>query len=242
MAKFLYVWELGAGLGHLSPMSPIFQRLLDAGHEIHVAIRSLEKAHLAFQNFPIVYWQAPIQSAGAKPIFQPPATLAHILANTCFRDNDELASRMKAWDNLIRAVDPDLVILDHAPSALLALEAFSIPRIIMGTGFTVPPDSHPFPNWRPELNLTTDQLLRDELWLLDRLNRWRQSRDSLLTRPLRGFTPKLSTNFSPHFPNWITLGLARTFTKAFGRDCRAILSIGLHLPSHSSPRKRFLSI
>jgi hypothetical protein len=176
MARYLYIWELGAGLGHLSPLSPIVQRLIEAGHEVHAAIRSFEKVHFAFGDWPVTYWQAPVQAGGMSAMFQPPASLAHILANTCFRDSEEFATRMRAWDSLFRSIQPDLVILDHAPSALLSLEAYSIPRVLIGTGFTVPQICRPFPNWRPELDLAPEQLSRDEQALLDRLNRWRNSR------------------------------------------------------------------
>lgn len=177
MAKLLYIWELGGGLGHLSPMLPIVRRFLDEGQEVHLALRSMGKARLVFGELPVRYWQAPLQSSGSKPPYRPPATLTHVLGNAYFRDEDELTVRTEAWQSLIKAIEPDLTLLDHAPSALLALESFSIPRVVMGIGFAVPPRCDPFPLWRPELKLGEARLRQDDEMLLQRLNRWRGQND-----------------------------------------------------------------
>jgi hypothetical protein len=65
---------------------------------------------------------------------------------------------------------PDLLICDHAPVALLASNWRSMRRVVVGTGFTVPPIVTPFPDLRYWNPLENDDLRRDEEALCHRIN------------------------------------------------------------------------
>ncbi len=56
---------------------------------------------------------------------------------------------MKAWDRLYQVIKPDIVVLDHCPTALAAARGHDFKRTLIGTGFVCPPATHPLPTLRP---------------------------------------------------------------------------------------------
>jgi UDP:flavonoid glycosyltransferase YjiC (YdhE family) len=77
-------------------------------------------------------------------------TLGDTLADAGLADEKALRALVAAWRALIDLIKPDLVIADYAPAAALAARG-RIPLALVGTGFTLPPDSmaafpllHPF--------------------------------------------------------------------------------------------------
>ena len=71
---------------------------------------------------------------------EPTCTFAQILHNCGFGDAAELATMAEAWRKLYDFVRPDLIIFDHAPTALLASAGYPVRRALIGTGFFSPPD------------------------------------------------------------------------------------------------------
>ena len=58
----LFAWELGGGLGHLSPAIPLFRRLRDMGYRVVLAARDLSKARVLAGNHGVELLQAPIKT------------------------------------------------------------------------------------------------------------------------------------------------------------------------------------
>ena len=135
----LFAWELGMGLGHLMQMLPLARNLWERGHTVVVALRQLERAADVFGRAGVFYLPAPHKSA-APPRFPRALAYGQFLANVGFGDDDELFALACAWRNLIRSVGPDLIVCDHAPTALLAARALpEMKRVVIGSGFCVPP-------------------------------------------------------------------------------------------------------
>jgi hypothetical protein len=106
--------------------------------------------------------QAPVKTSKARTRIKRPRSFAHVLHNCGFADRDELAGMCQAWRHLYEYVDPDLILLDHSPTALLAARTCRAKRAVIGTGFCCPPDRYPLPDLRPWLPEAADSLRRDE--------------------------------------------------------------------------------
>ncbi len=168
MARILMAWELGAGFGHLAPLLSLAQPLKAAGHEVLFAARDTASAEIVLGASGIPYYPAPAN-------FNPVGGVAlhshaQILLSTAFNDVQEMTGRARAWQALYDLLRPDILVCDHAPTALLAARGRPIRCVVAGTGFVVPPDVKPFPELRPWTPVDPAVLEADEAKLLDRVN------------------------------------------------------------------------
>lgn len=170
MANILLAWEIGAGLGHLTQHVPILQRLKQTGHRLFAAVKDLSRVQATFGGLDVTCFQAPVKVGLSADQIDPPRSHAHILHNCGFSQPQELAAMAAAWRNLYQLVRPDLIVFDHAPTALLAARGLSARRATIGTGFCCPPPVTPFPDFRPWLPNPALTLLRDEEQLLANAN------------------------------------------------------------------------
>jgi len=169
MRRILYVWELGTGYGHLVSALPLAMKLKARGHEVVFALRDLTHAErfLGRRGFAIL--QAPIWLSERRGP-ELPVTYAEILANFGFLDRAGLTGMVKAWRELYALVRPHLLLVDHAPTALLAARGTGIRRVLLGTGFYSPPRTSPMAGLRPWLNLSPERLLESERPVVATLN------------------------------------------------------------------------
>ena len=152
MASALLAWELGGGLGHLTVLRPIADRLVDNGHTVHLATRDLTAAETVFHGSKVHFYQAPIKTG--KPIAPIPEPLGYsqLLHNCGFETVQEISGRIKAWDRLFDLIRPDLLVCDHCPTALAAARGRSFRVALVGTGFVNPPVDELMPSlapWKP---------------------------------------------------------------------------------------------
>lgn len=150
MSRILLAWELGGGLGHAVPLSQIARALLDDGHEVHVALRDLSTAHATFAPLlarGLTLWQAPVWLAGLRGLPEA-ATYAELLFRAGYLDAGRLRGPVLAWRSLFEQLRPNAMLVDHAPTALLAARGLPFARAIVGTGFFQPPAGRPIPPFR----------------------------------------------------------------------------------------------
>ena len=169
MATYLFTWELGFGLGHLVNVRPLAEGLSARGHRIALALRDLSRATAVFRGKSIEHWQAPCKTRATKQIV-PTLSFAHILYDAGFSDLDEMAGMCEGWRSIFRAVDPDVIVFDHSPTALLAARPFRAKRVTLGTGFFCPLDESPLQCLQPWIGADMTQAARDEQEILERIN------------------------------------------------------------------------
>ena len=172
MANVLLTWELGGGAGHCAKLAVLANGLIDRGHCVCIAAHELVTARKIFGSKAIRLFQAPFLTARPpNPILQT-RSLAHILHNNGCADFATLDVLCAAWRNIFTAARPDILICDHAPMALLASYWYPMRRVLIGTGFAVPPIVSPLPElryWNPRT--VSDDLRRHENAICDRVNK-----------------------------------------------------------------------
>jgi len=132
---------MGFGLGHILPIKHYCEILQQ--HELFAAVQNLQHAHQLVETLDVKLLQAPhFQGNTANPVSSP-RCYAHLLHNSGFSTANSLSALMHAWRTLFQLVQPDIVIFDHSPSALLAARAFNFKKVVMGSGFLCPPQTYP---------------------------------------------------------------------------------------------------
>ena len=126
MACFLLAWELGGGMGHVVPLAQVAEPLVQRGHEVHFVLRDLAVARAglgALASAPRVrLWQAPVwQMPYQAP--QPSVSYAELLFHAGYLDAGRLQGLVQGWQSLLDAIAPDLLLADHAPTALQVASA-----------------------------------------------------------------------------------------------------------------------
>lgn len=144
MSRVLLTWELGLNLTHLSRLLPLAQQLRQDGHAVLVAVREIPAAAAVLGPAGIAFVQAPHLLKGLPPPGQI-SGYADILLSQGWDDPEVLWGLTQSWLTLVRLFKPDVVVLDHSPTALLATTIGEIPAVLVGNGFELPPSSDPLP-------------------------------------------------------------------------------------------------
>ena len=170
MSRILLAWELGTGFGHLGPFLGLAPKLLERGHELHIAAREIAGAVKAVGNLPITVHQAPLCLNTYSSLQEPPLNYAEILMRYGYLEPAMLKAMLTAWQSLLRATAADILIADHAPTALLAARLLGLPRAVVGGPFNVPPAAEPTSNMRPWVAVPPQRLADSDRRVLDVIN------------------------------------------------------------------------
>ncbi len=164
-------WELGGGYGHLVPLGLLATHFLAQGwrvsllcHDAPAAQRLLQIESLNYQS--VAHAPAPTQA------FPHSWNYADNLWRNGYWHQASLSANLAAWRQQLLALAPDVLLVDHAPSALLASQDFAIPRLAMGMGFTLPPcpPSGPMPALPPWFPLPSAALRAREWRCVTHIN------------------------------------------------------------------------
>lgn len=167
--KIAFAWELGENFGHIARSLPIAQRVRSKGCNVVFAVRDIEVAHslLTPQQIPFVAAPRPLENLQLR---HTPANYGQILAECGYARRSSLRAMLVAWMNVWRLVQPGAVVVDHSPTALLAARALGIPAMLLGTGFTIPPDADPLPPINPWDKIPLEELRRSDDVVLGNIN------------------------------------------------------------------------
>lgn len=151
MARILFAWELGGGVGYVDRLAQVAAALEADGHEPVFVVRDLVGTADFFARRSWIVMQAPMAVGLLHPT-QPsfvPGSYADLLAVNNFANVEHLYRLTHAWHMLFLALQPALIVAEYAPVATLAAYG-RIPTIAMGHGYIMPPpDSHEFPIFDP---------------------------------------------------------------------------------------------
>lgn len=147
MTTVFYAWELGANLGHIGAFLPLARALRERGHAVHWAVARTHEAARLLKHEGFGWMQAP--GAPVQKTGRAPESYGDILLHFGYADADQLHGLVVAWRELMLLSKAQVVLVDHAPTAILAARTLGLPVMLYGNGFTVPPPVHPTPSLRP---------------------------------------------------------------------------------------------
>lgn len=160
MAQILCAWEFGSGLGHLTRLLPIARRLHDAGHDIVLAVPNPEGARPVLdKHFPAAQgpfrlkviagtqWQIPQDDPELRT--RPTHVLADVLTLFNYHDPKQLGQQTGVWQRIIKQYAPALILADFAPTLRLAHGDSTVPFVMTGNGYTMPPPGRVLPPIKP---------------------------------------------------------------------------------------------
>ncbi len=146
--RLLYCWELGQGYGHVLNFRRLALKLLAEGWQISCVVSHVKTMR---QMLPEITEIVAAPRMNKQRRFSPTRNLAEILYNNGYHHRAEIGRRVGLWRELFEHFQPDIVLLDHAPTALIAAHLNRLPHAILGTGFFLPPDQSPLPDLQSDM-------------------------------------------------------------------------------------------
>ncbi|RCU52641.1 hypothetical protein DU002_01330 [Corallincola holothuriorum] len=173
-------WELGGGLGHVTGLKMLADRLIQSGVQVILVVKTPHdllsfKSCPPAQLTPIVLqaprWRqtSPSSNSGQRFTEKPITNYAATLLAAGYHDGKQLQQHCDDWQALLKQHQVSLVVADHAPTARIAAHLLSIPHIGIGTGFCCPPKQTPFPafDMAPDVDdnarIVADQALTQQI-------------------------------------------------------------------------------
>ncbi len=166
--KLMVSWELGGNYGHLTRHIAFAKLMQQRGHTVLFAARDAALAHEILHPHRLASIAAP-QPARWHGRTDMMRSYADILQ---FHGLGETATAMplfEAWRETFEQFQPDLLVPDHSPAALIVAKALRIPSLEVASGFERPPNITPYPDFRPWLP-SDGSALHNEARILDVIN------------------------------------------------------------------------
>ena len=170
MARIMFTWELGGGLGHLVAYRDLIDRLLERGHDVSFISRNVEKARAIYGSRGVHVEASPYDITPVAQRIRQANSYPQVIFNCGFHDPCLVRIRVDRWRGIMSRLRPDVLIADYSPTALLANRTGGIPSVMAGVGFYTPPQSHPIPPYRYWMATDMTALERSEQQVVDNIN------------------------------------------------------------------------
>jgi Glycosyltransferase family 28 C-terminal domain len=155
--RIVFAWEVGSGLGHLIPIAALGERFIRLGFQVCAIVPAASQGRRLLGPLGIQVIENPAQPAPERPFPLSINYTANLLRNGYWH-GPTVAGRINQWQECLNNIQPDIMICDHAPAALLASRGADYPRVALGNGFTLPPRATPMPSLQPWFPIEDGQL------------------------------------------------------------------------------------
>lgn len=132
----LICWELGGGLGHITPIIALAKHLLIKDYQIVIAAKDLSHQGL-LQNDKVLWLQAP-QLPKTAPTQSLSSCFSETLLKLGYSSPNKLTKVINDWLVVYQKVKPSHIFFDFSPSAQLAFFNKSDKKILIGSTFSDP--------------------------------------------------------------------------------------------------------
>lgn len=150
MTRILLCWELGSDYQHLLSLQSVARFYQGKGYDIWIAARDVSKVKRLFSDVSVNVVAAPFTDSSADLGLDKyaPRSYADLLRRCGYHQVDALFGLVSAWRSLYHFIKPDLILFDHAPTALLSARGLlkhgkAVAKIAVGMPFSVPDDNRP---------------------------------------------------------------------------------------------------
>ena len=159
--RIAFCSELGSGSGHLTGLLAVADTFVEQGNECSFIVPDVEAISRLRPNWSVLpnvqVWNCPNWSvknpeqASTTRTF----TFADVLSAFGFADSQTVANNITIWDNLLSVLQPDAVVTEFSPGALIAARG-RVPCVTFGNGYYVLPSVFKLPSmtsWDPVVPL-----------------------------------------------------------------------------------------
>jgi len=173
MPQVVLVWEMGADLGHVTRLDSLAKHLIGRGHSVVCVFSSLnetQRTYLPPATPPYQVIQGPSWPDRRSKLSRSPANLAEVLLSIGYHQPQLVATKLGEWRAIFSQLQPDVIIYDYAPTALLATRDYSCKKISLDDPFSKPPETFPLPSFDQNAKVSTANLAISDSRLVDIVN------------------------------------------------------------------------
>ncbi len=145
LPRILFAWEAGENFGHVSKIAEV-ARGLTGRADVLAAVRNPIALRQIAPDLPVTVLPAPAAPPQA-PMTGEDAGRSYpdVLRHAGWSGPETLGPLVEAWRNLFALARPDVLVVQAAPTALLAARGLGLRTAMIGSGFDAPPRAHPMP-------------------------------------------------------------------------------------------------
>jgi hypothetical protein len=170
MANFFIGWELGGGLGHAGRLKPLAAGLAARGHGVTMWLRELVQTGRVLADLAVPRLQAPMWQHRTHGLPDAQVSLPEILLGCGYLQAEHLGALVDGWLTAMAMTKAQAVLVDYAPTALIAARIAGLPAASIGMGFWIPPQLQPIPPFRDWEPIAPGRVERAEQQVLASVN------------------------------------------------------------------------
>lgn len=145
----VFAWEMGANYGHATKIMGVVRALMGRAR-ISVVARDVLAMGTIAPDLDITVLAAPhIASDQRDTTSGTGQSYAGVLLQEGWQTPKALETLSKSWLDLFDLLQPDIVVCQAAPTAMLAARACGRPTVLLGSGYDCPPRARPMPCYMP---------------------------------------------------------------------------------------------